>query len=149
MKSKLLLFPILLFLASSCVTKIGDLKSNPVKYANKTVSVNGEITKLFKIPFTDYRFYEIKDRTDNIIVFSLNDRRKGDILTIKAKVVVYDSSNKKQSTENVMESISKFLSNNGMESDNSSKIIKAVTNVAIDILTKMEKTYFLIEESND
>lgn len=148
MKSKFLIVLAFLIVASSCVTKIADLKSNPLKYANTTVSVNGEITKLIKIPFTDYRFYEIKDNTDNIIVFSLNDRNKGDIITIKAEVIVYDSSNHKQSTEKIMESISNFLVDNGIESKSSDKIISTLTNGAIELLSNIEKTYFLIEESN-
>lgn len=149
MKFKLISIIVLFFLITSCATKIADLKSNPTKYANTTVSVNGEITKLIKIPFTDYRFYEIEDKTDNIIVFSINDRKKGDIVTIKAEVIVYDSTNHKKSTKNIMESLSNFLSDNNLKSENSEKVISSITKVAVDLLAKFEATYFLIEEVND
>lgn len=134
---------------TSCVTKISDLKSNPIEYNNKIVLVEGKITKLIKIPFTDYKVFELQDSSDNIVVFSIEDRKKSDEVKIKAKVIVYDSANHKKSTKDIVNSIKDYLKEKGYQSKKIDNTATSITNTITALLSKMEATYFLIEESND
>lgn len=136
-------------LITSCVTKISDLKSNPLEYNNKVVLVEGKITKLVKIPFTDYKVYELKDSSDNIVVFSVEERQKDDELKIKAKVIVYDSAIHKKSTKNIVASIKDYLKEKGYKSKKIDKTAETITSTITKLLSKMEATYFLIEVSSD
>lgn len=141
---------IILFAAGlfvSCATKIGDLKTNPEKYIGQTVIVRGEVTKLVKIPFTEYSFFEISDKSDNIIVFTLTDHTKGDLITFKAKVVGYDSTNAEASTLTVIDAVEEFILNS-IKIDESK--VKKTSEVIGRTLTKALElssgTYLLLEQ---
>ncbi len=144
-KLLLILLSVTLF---SCVTTIGNLKKDPAKYVGQLVTVKGEVTKLIKIPFTDYSFFEIKDKTDNIIVFTLAEHNKGDYITIKSKVVGFDSSDEKKSTMLIIENIEEFLIKNiKLDEAKLKKTAKNIGETLSKVLNGMDATYFLLEQS--
>lgn len=145
-KILLILISITMF---SCVTTIGNLKKDPGKYVGQIVTVKGEVTKLIRIPFTDYLFFEIKDQTDNIIVFTLAEHNKGDYITIKSKVVGFDSSDEKKSTKVIIENIEKFLINNiKLDEVKLKKTAKTIGGTLSKVLSGMDATYLLLEQPN-
>lgn len=138
---------LLSFTLFSCVTTIESLKQNPGKYAGQVVSVKGEITKLVKIPFTDYSFFEIKDKTDNIIVFTTAKHKKGDLVTIKSKVVGFDSSDQKKSTIVIIENIEELLINNiKLDEKKLKKTAKNIGETLTKALASLDATYLLLEQ---
>lgn len=131
----------------SCVTKIDDLRNNPKKYAGQTVSIRGTITSVINIPLTDFSFFKIKDKTSDIIVFTVKEHLKGDKITIQAKVIAYDSTKSEESTLNVINSIKEFLKQNTqLDEDKIKSSSTSVGNFLSIILKKMEATYMLIEQ---
>ncbi len=134
----------------SCVTKIGDLKLNPRKYAGQTVSVRGTISKIVTIPFTDYTIFEIRDKSDKIVVFSIQNHNKNDSLTIEAKVVAFDNNNLKQSTLETITAIEEFLiEKNLFSKEDVKKPAELIGNTISKALSILEATYFLMESYNE
>ncbi len=130
----------------SCTTTIINLKDNPQSYIGKSVKINGEITKIIKIPFTDYSLFEFKDKTGNILVFSLKDHVKGENLTITTKVIVYDSSEQEKSTKIIIDNIENFiLETLKIDESKVKKISDLIAKAAVKILDSMNASYFLIE----
>lgn len=68
--------------------KIGELRSNPSRYYNKTVSVNGVVTSSWGIPLLPYRLYKIDDGTGELTVVSNGGRipTKGARVRVKGRV---------------------------------------------------------------
>lgn len=151
MKSKAIYLLFIILLLSSCLTtKIEDIKADPLSYIDKDVKVKGRVEKLVNIPFTDYSFLELKDESDNIVVFTLNDHVKGEEVVIKARVVAYSSENHKKSTEAVITSISNFfVENNIFTAEDVEKPASTIGKFISSILKKMEAAYFLIESSDE
>lgn len=138
---------LLAFTLFSCVTKIESLKSNPTKYVGEVVSLKGTVSKYIKIPLTDYAFFELKDTTGNIIVFSMSKYNKNQNVTLKAKVVGYDSTNQEKSSKVVIEAVEDFLiDNTKMESKKIKDSSKKIGGVLSKALNGMNATYFLIEQ---
>ena len=67
---------------------IGDLKSNPSRYYNKTVSVDGVVTSSWGVPLLPYRLYRIDDGTGELTVVAQGGRipTKGAHVRVKGKV---------------------------------------------------------------
>lgn len=146
---KIVLSLITILTLSSCVTKIGDLKANPKEYAGQVVTVSGEVTKVVKIPFTDYSFIELRDSSDDILVFTLSDYRKKDIITTRTEVVSYDSSRGEESTLKVIKALEGFfIENNIFDKDSVKKPAKTIGKFISKSLNALEATYFLIEVNN-
>lgn len=49
---------------------IGELRSNPSRYYNKTVAVEGVVTSSWGIPLLPYRLYKIEDGSGELTVVS-------------------------------------------------------------------------------
>lgn len=144
-KILLLLLSIILF---SCSTKIADLRTNPEKYAGEIVTVMGEVTKLIKIPFTDYSFFEISDKSDNIIVFTLVEHKIKDVVKFKAKVLGYDSTNQEASTLSIIESVEGFILNNiKIDESKVKKSAELIGKTLIKALNTSSGTYLLMEQN--
>lgn len=145
---RLLIVAIVSVMFFSCATKISNIKNSPEKFAGQTVNVKGEVTKLIKIPFTDYSFFEISDKSDNLTVFSLNDHIKGDVITFRAKVVGFDSTDQNESTIKVIAAVEDFiLKNIKIEKSKVNKTAEAIGNALSKALNASSATYFLIEQS--
>lgn len=56
---------------------ISEVKTNPGKFADKTVTVEGVVTTSFGIPLVPFKVYRISDGTDEMLVSSDNKRTPG------------------------------------------------------------------------
>jgi len=63
--------------ASMGSRSISEVKTNPGKYADKTVTIEGVVTTSFGIPMVPYKVYRISDGTDEMLVISDNSRLPG------------------------------------------------------------------------
>lgn len=92
--SRMIRFVLLLALVTSfagCALRsphIGELKSNPGRYYNKTVSVEGVVTSSWGVPLLPYRLYRIDDGTGELTVVAQGGRipTKGARVRVKGKV---------------------------------------------------------------
>jgi hypothetical protein len=67
---------------------IAQLKSQPDRYDDKTVSITGTVTNSFGIPLVPFQIYNIDDGTGEITVVSRNNRApsKGARVSVKGKI---------------------------------------------------------------
>ena len=93
MRSQLLrTLPILAFVVmlSGCAARmsVAELKYNPGRYHDKTVSVDGVVTSSWGLPLVPFRFYKIDDGTGEVTVISQNSRTpsKGARVRVTGKV---------------------------------------------------------------
>ena len=63
--------------ASMGSRSISEVKTNPGKFADKTVTVEGVVTTSFGIPLVPFKVYRISDGTDEMLVISDNSRIPG------------------------------------------------------------------------
>jgi len=56
---------------------ISEVKTNPGKFADKTVTVEGVVTTSFGIPLVPFKVYRISDGTSEMLVISDNGRIPG------------------------------------------------------------------------
>ena len=69
--------------------KLGDIANNPGSYANKEVTVAGEVTKVYELPLgiTDIAAYRVNDGTGQAWVISrAGAPREGDKVGLKGTV---------------------------------------------------------------
>jgi len=76
---------------SACALRsphIGELRSNPSRYYNKTVSIDGEVTSSWGVPLLPYHLYKIDDGTGELTVVSNGGRipTKGAHVRVKGRV---------------------------------------------------------------
>ena len=88
---RLLWIAVVSLLAVGCgarSVRIAELKNQPDKYHNKTVSVSGVVTNSFGIPLVPFQLYNIDDGSGEITVVSRANRSptKGARLQVKGKV---------------------------------------------------------------
>lgn len=69
-------------------TSVAELKYNPGRYDDKTVSVEGVVTSSWGIPLMPYKLYKIDDGTGEVTVVSQNGRTptRGARVRVKGKV---------------------------------------------------------------
>ena len=69
-------------------TQVADLKYNPGRYYDKTISVDGVVTSSWGVPLVPYKFYKVDDGTGEVTVLSQNGRTptKGSRVRVKGKV---------------------------------------------------------------
>jgi ABC-type Fe3+-hydroxamate transport system substrate-binding protein len=63
--------------ASMGSRSISEVKTNPGKFADKSVTVEGVVTTSFGIPLVPFKVYRISDGTDEMLVISDNSRIPG------------------------------------------------------------------------
>ena len=70
------------------VPHIGDLKSNPSRYHDKTISVEGVVTSSWGVPLLPYRLYRIDDGTGELTVVAQGGQipTKGARVRVKGRV---------------------------------------------------------------
>ena len=68
--------------------KIADLKYNPGRYQNHTVTVDGVVTSSWGVPLVPVKLYKISDGTGEVTVVSNNGRvpTKGARVRVKGRV---------------------------------------------------------------
>ncbi len=67
---------------------VAELKYNPARYQNKTVSMDGVVTSAWGVPLVPYKLYKIDDGTGEITVISQHGRTptKGARVRVKGRV---------------------------------------------------------------
>lgn len=69
-------------------TQVADLKYNPGRYYDKTISVDGIVTSSWGLPLVPFKFYKVDDGTGEVTVLSQNGRTptRGARVRVKGKV---------------------------------------------------------------
>ena len=67
---------------------VAELKYNPGRYQNKTVSINGVVTSSWGVPLVPFKVYKVDDGTGELTVLSQNGRTptKGARVRVKGRV---------------------------------------------------------------
>ena len=78
-------------LLSGCAVKrpsIAELKYNPGKYQDRTVSVDGVVTSAWNVPLVPFKLYKVSDGTGEVTVVANNGRvpSKGAHVRVKGRV---------------------------------------------------------------
>jgi hypothetical protein len=68
--------------------RIAELKDQPTKYQNKTVSVTGVVSNSFGIPLVPFQLYNVDDGSGQITVLSRSGRTpaKGTRIRVKGRI---------------------------------------------------------------
>src|ERR687892_1098849 len=79
------------FLATGCAARgvrIAELKDQPDRYDDKTVSVTGVVTSSWGIPLVPFQLYQVDDGTGEITVISRSGRSpsRGARVQVKGKI---------------------------------------------------------------
>ena len=78
--------------SSACALRsasIAELQQRSGRYQDRTVTVNGVVTRSFGFPFVPYKFYQVDDGTGEIAVLSQSSRNvpaKGDRVRVRGRV---------------------------------------------------------------
>jgi hypothetical protein len=80
-------------LASSCALglrspDISELRSNPGRYQNRSVNIDGVVTSSWGVPLVPFRMYKVDDGTGEVTVLSQGSRTptRGARVRVKGKV---------------------------------------------------------------
>ena len=73
--------------------KIADLKYNPGRYQNHSVTVNGVVTSSWGIPLVPFKLYKVDDGTGEVTVLSQDGRApaKGSRVSVRGRVSEFAS----------------------------------------------------------
>ena|SRR5918996_5781764 len=79
------------FLITGCAARgvrIAELKDQPTKYDNKSVSITGTVTSSWGIPLLPYQLYNVDDGTGEITVLSQSGRTpaRGTRVQVKGRI---------------------------------------------------------------
>ena len=79
------------FLITGCAARgvrIAELKDQPTKYDNKSVSITGTVTSSWGIPLLPYQLYKVDDGTGEITVLSQSGRTpaRGTRVEVKGRI---------------------------------------------------------------
>jgi hypothetical protein len=79
------------FLITGCAARgvrIAELKDQPTKYDNRSVSITGTVTSSWGIPLLPYQLYNVDDGTGEITVLSQSGRTpaKGTRVEVKGRI---------------------------------------------------------------
>ena len=68
--------------------KIADLKYNPGRYQNRSVTVDGVVTSSWGVPLVPFKLYKVDDGTGEVTVVSQNGRvpTKGARVRVRGRV---------------------------------------------------------------
>lgn len=77
--------------ASGCAARaanIGDVKVNPGRYLDRSISIDGVVTESWSIPLVPYKLYKVDDGTGEITVVSNDERTpsKGARVRVRGKL---------------------------------------------------------------
>ncbi|MEO5897363.1 MAG: hypothetical protein ABIS06_16865 [Vicinamibacterales bacterium] len=69
-------------------TSVAELKYNPGRYQDRTVSVDGIVTSSWGMPLVPFRFYKVDDGTGEVTIISQGGRTpsKGAHVRVKGRV---------------------------------------------------------------
>ena len=69
---------------------VADIRYNPGRYQNHTVSINGVVTSSWGVPLVPFRFYKVDDGSGEITVLSQSSRMPGTGERVRVKGKVQD-----------------------------------------------------------
>jgi hypothetical protein len=74
--------------ALSSHPRIADIKYNPGRYQNRTVTVDGVVTSSWGVPLVPFRLYKIDDGSGEVTVVAQNGRApsKGSRVSVRGRV---------------------------------------------------------------
>lgn len=77
--------------ASGCAARaanVAEVKFNPGRYVDRTVSIEGVVTESWGLPLVPYKLYKVDDGTGEITVVSKDDRvpSKGARVRVRGEV---------------------------------------------------------------
>ncbi len=91
--TRLSLLVLLLVTVNGCAhalrsARVADLRGNPGRYQNHSVSIDGVVTNAFSVPLVPYAMYRVDDGTGEVIVLSQNHRTptRGARVRVKGRV---------------------------------------------------------------
>ena len=69
-------------------TSVADLKYNPGRYQDKTISIDGVVTSSWGLPLVPFRFYKVDDGTGEVTIVSQGGRTpsRGAHVRVKGRV---------------------------------------------------------------
>ena len=81
----------LVLLLAGCATRrpsVAELKYNPGRYHDKTISIDGVVTSSWGLPLVPFRFYKVDDGTGEVTVVAQGGRvpSKGARVRVKGRV---------------------------------------------------------------
>jgi len=73
---------------ASMSPKIADIKYNPARYHDRSVTVDGVVTSSWGIPLVPFKLYKVDDGTGEVTVLSQDGRvpSKGTRVSVKGRV---------------------------------------------------------------
>jgi hypothetical protein len=82
---------LVMMLAGCALTRhpsVAELKYNPARYQNKTVSIDGVVTSAWGVPMVPFKLYKIDDGTGEMTVVSQHGRTptKGSRVSVRGRV---------------------------------------------------------------
>ena len=85
---------IALMVLAACATghpKIAELKYNPGRYQDRTVTVDGVVTTSWGVPLVPFKLYKVDDGTGEVTVVSQDGRAptKGARVSVKGRVTEF------------------------------------------------------------
>jgi hypothetical protein len=85
---------IALMVLAACATghpKIAELKYNPGRYQNRSVTVDGVVTTSWGVPLVPFKLYKVDDGTGEVTVLSQDGRAptKGARVSVKGRVTEF------------------------------------------------------------
>ncbi|MGH9312698.1 MAG: hypothetical protein ACRD1S_05820 [Vicinamibacterales bacterium] len=91
MKTRLLTSLLLAATVVGCAARsarIAEIKQNPGRYDDRTVSITGIVTSAWSIPLVPYKFYKVDDGTGEITVLAGSGRTpvKGARVQVKGRL---------------------------------------------------------------
>ena len=91
--SRLLMAVALTVVASGCAMAlrtphISEIRRNPGRWQDRTVSINGVVTNSWGVPLVPFRFYKVDDGTGELTVLSQGSRMpaRGEHVRVKGRV---------------------------------------------------------------
>ncbi len=91
--ARLSLFLLLITSLGACAhalrsARVADLRDNPGRYQDHSVSIDGIVTSSFSLPLVPYKMYRVDDGTGEVVVLSQNNRvpSRGARVRVKGKV---------------------------------------------------------------
>ena len=76
--------------ASAGSRSISEVKTNPGKYADKTVTVEGVVTTSFGIPLVPFKIFRVSDGASEMLVISDDNRIPGKNARVRVRGAVQE-----------------------------------------------------------
>ena len=79
---------VLMLAGCAAHTSVAELKYNPARYQNRTVSIDGVVTSSWGVPLVPFKLYKVDDGTGEMTVVSQHGRTptKGSRVKVKGRV---------------------------------------------------------------